>query len=401
MKKNPLIAVFLVVFIDLVGFGIVIPILPYYAKSFGAEATTLGWLMMCYSGMQFLFSPFWGSLSDRIGRRPVILTCLIGISASMALLGFAKSLVWLFAARLLAGFFGANISTAAAYIADVTKPEDRAKGMGMIGAAFGLGFLFGPALGGLLSQWGYGMGGYVAAVLAFLNFIFAVIVLKEPLLTAEIRAQHRSRPTFTAWRQTIAVPQTGLAVVLFFLVTMGIAQLETSFAFFLLARFHLDAVHAGWILALMALFMVGIQGGAIGKLVRWRGEAKLVVMGCGLMTGALLAAGFSRTLPIFIILLLFHSIGYAITNPSLSGLVSRHAPKEMQGSTMGIYQSAGSLARVMGPLAAGLLFDHLGITAPFLAASFLFAGALILSYARKQVWEQTNLKQVIPQSVTS
>src|SRR3989344_4688486 len=199
MKKNPLIAIFFVVFIDLVGFGIVIPILPYYAKSFGAQATTLGWLMMCYSGMQFLFSPFWGSLSDRIGRRPVILTCLVGISASMALLGFAKSLVWLFSARLLAGFFGANISTAAAYIADVTKPENRARGMGMIGAAFGLGFLFGPALGGILSRWGYGTGGYVAAGLALLNFLFAVMVLKEPRLSAEIRAQHRSHPTFKAW----------------------------------------------------------------------------------------------------------------------------------------------------------------------------------------------------------
>ncbi|MBI2339628.1 MAG: MFS transporter [Deltaproteobacteria bacterium] len=386
MKKNPLISIFLVVFIDLVGFGIVIPILPYYAKSFGAQATTLGWLMMCYSGMQFLFSPFWGSLSDRIGRRPVILTCLVGISASMALLGFAKSLVWLFAARLLAGFFGANISTAAAYIADITKPEDRAKGMGMIGAAFGLGFLFGPALGGILSRWGYGAAGYAAGVLALLNFLFALKVLKEPPLSTEIRAVHRSHLSWTAWRKTVTTPQTGLAVLLFFVVTMGIAQLETSFALFLLARFHLDAVHAGLILALMALALVGIQGGAIGRLVRWMGEARLVLAGCGIMAVTLFSAALSHAIAPFIIFLLLQSVGYAITNPSLSSLVSRHAPREVQGSTMGIYQSAGSLARVFGPVAAGVLFDHIGITAPFVAAGILFTAALVLVALGKQVW---------------
>src|SRR5262245_16201796 len=185
MKKSPLLIIFLVVFVDLVGFGIVIPILPYYAKSFGASATTLGILMMCYSGMQFLFSPFWGRLSDRIGRRPVILTSILGIGLSMVVLGFARSLAWLFAGRLMAGFFGANISAASAYIADVTPPEKRAKGMGLIGAAFGLGFLFGPALGGVLSRWGYGTAALVAAAISLFNFLFASLRLEEPRLSEE------------------------------------------------------------------------------------------------------------------------------------------------------------------------------------------------------------------------
>src|SRR3989338_6845379 len=178
MNKKPLLTIFLVVFIDLVGFGMIIPILPYYAVSFQASATTLGWLMMSYSAMQFVFSPFWGRLSDRIGRLPVLLACIAGIGVSMVLLGMAKSLIWLFAARILAGFFGANISAASAYIADVTKPSERAKGMGLIGAAFGLGFLFGPVLGGLLSKWGYGTAAYVAAGLSFGNLIFACLILK-------------------------------------------------------------------------------------------------------------------------------------------------------------------------------------------------------------------------------
>ena len=150
MQKRALVTIFLVVFIDLVGFGIIIPILPYYAKTFGANATILGLLMMCYSGMQFLFASFWGKLSDHYGRRPILLTTIAGITFSLFLLAWAPTLAWLFISRLLGGFFGANISTASAYIADITPPEKRAKGMGLVGAAFGLGFLFGPAIGGTL-----------------------------------------------------------------------------------------------------------------------------------------------------------------------------------------------------------------------------------------------------------
>ena len=149
MNKKQLLIIFLVVFIDLLGFGMVIPILPYYAKTFGASGVEVGWLMMSYSAMQFLFSPFWGRLSDKIGRRPVLLICLAGIGSSMVVLAMASSFMWLLVARVLAGFFGANISAASAYIADITTPENRAKGMGLIGAAFGAGFLFGPALGGV------------------------------------------------------------------------------------------------------------------------------------------------------------------------------------------------------------------------------------------------------------
>src|SRR3990167_3392392 len=237
MKKSPLLIIFLVIFIDLVGFGMVIPILPYYAKSFGASATILGILMMSYSVMQFLFAPFWGQISDRVGRRPILLMSILGIGLSMILVGFAQSLLWLFVGRILAGIFGANISTAAAYIADVTTPEERAKGMGLIGAAFGLGFLFGPALGGLLSHWGYGTAAYVAAGLSFGNFIFAYLKLEEPPLAAEVRQKHRNHFNKNFYLQTLSNPKTGLVVLMFFLVTFGFAQLETTFALFLLSRF--------------------------------------------------------------------------------------------------------------------------------------------------------------------
>ncbi len=386
MHKKSLLIVFLVVFIDLLGFGMVIPILPYYAKSFGASATTLGWLMMCYSAMQFLFSPFWGNFSDKLGRRPILLTSILGIGLSMIVLGFAPSLFWLFVGRILAGFFGANISAASAYIADVTVPEKRAKGMGMIGAAFGLGFLFGPALGGLLSQWGYGTVAYVAAALSLSNFFFAFFFLREPSITREERKTHRNRLDKNTWVQILSNPKTGLAILLFFFVTMGFAQLETTFALLLLERFGLNAKYAGEILALMAFVMIFVQGGAIGKLVKNFGEARLVLAGTALMALALATASYSDHLRVFVAALLFQALGFAITNPSLSSLVSRNADADKQGSTLGTYQSAGSLARVIGPLLAGFLFDHFGSKLPFLCASGLFSISFLICLSFGSLW---------------
>lgn len=384
--KNPLVTLFLVVFIDLLGFGIVIPIMPYYAKTFDASATTLGWLMMCYSAMQFIFSPFWGKLSDHIGRRPVILICLFGISLSMLLLGIAPVLSWLFVARLLAGFFGANISTAMAYIADVTKPEERSKGMGVIGAAFGLGFMFGPALGGLLSKWGYATAPLVAAGLAFFNFILAYFVLKEPLQSEEQRARNRHARGKGAWATALNCPQTATSIFIFFLVTLGIAQLETSFALYLGHRFQLDALHAGLLLALMAFVMALVQGKGIGKLAKKYGEIRLIITGCLLMAVALSSAIYSPSLFLFSTALTFHSIGYAITNPSLSGLTSKFAPIDQQGSIMGVFQSGGSLARVIGPVSAGYLYDKVSPSAPFQTAGLFFMLALLVMLIRKNLF---------------
>lgn len=376
-KKKALLSIFLVVFVDLVGFGMIIPILPYYAESFGASATVLGFLMMSYSGMQFLFSPFWGRLSDRVGRRPVLLICIIGIASSMLVLGFAKSLLWLFIGRVLAGFFGANISAAQAYIADVTPPEERAKGMGLIGAAFGLGFLFGPALGGFLSQWGYGTVAFAVAGLAVFNFFFAALFLKEPS-----RKTGRVSLNKKIWWRVVTRESTGLPILLFFLVTLGMAQLETSFAYFVLARFGLDAFHAGMILAGMALMMALIQGGAIGKLAKQFGEMRLVAVGVLFMVPGLLSASFVPHLKLFVLSMLIYVIGYSIVSPSLSSLVSKGGEKDFQGLTMGVYQSAGSMARILGPVMAGLLYDHLGIAAPFLSACTVFMIALAVQIVK-------------------
>jgi len=388
--RSSLLNIFLIVFIDLLGFGIVIPILPYYAESFGASALTLGLLLVCYSGMQFFFAPYWGNLSDKIGRRKVLLICILGIALSLLILGFAPTLTWLFIGRILAGFFGANISVASAYVADITQPENRAKGMGMVGAAIGMGFLFGPALGGILSQWGYGTAAFVAAGLAFLNFVFAYFTLVEPKISEEERGEHRSRFTWDLWWKTIRNPETGLAVSISFLVSMGHAQIETILAYFLLVRFDLGAMHAGFIMAFMAVFMVAIQGGAIGPLVKKIGEVKLLLFGIAFATLTITVAAPSKSLPLLVAFLSLYAVGYGVVNPALMGLISCYASRKEQGITMGVYRSSASLARIIGPLLAGFLFDAVSYESPFYSAALFILAAFVLLVVKQQVWAPSN-----------
>lgn len=383
MKRRPLIVIFAVVFFDLLGFGIVIPILPYYAKAYGASASTLGWLMTSYSLMQFFFAPLWGRLSDRIGRRPVLLASIAGGAVAMLVLGWAPSLFWLFVGRSLAGIFAANISTATAYIADVTSEDDRARGMGLIGAAFGLGFIFGPAFGGLLSDFGFGVPMFAAASLAIGNLVFAWFALEEPARAHGREATPAARRfDVLAIRSALSDSRTRVAVFLFFLVTVAFTQMEVALAFFVAARHGFDAQRTGWLLAMMGVVMVVVQGGLIGRLSRWAGETALIIAGTLLMALALVLVGSSaHTAPLYAGLALL-AFGNGITNPSLSSLASRGASPESRGATMGVYQSAGSLARVFGPLLAGYTYDHFGIGRPFLVA----AGLMALAFWGTGIW---------------
>ncbi len=370
MNSYSLLTLFLVVFFDLVGFGIVIPILPYYAQKFGGTAFELGWLMTSYSLMQFLFAPVWGRISDRIGRRPVLLISILGSTLSMLILGFAPSLKWLFWGRIFAGICGANISTAFAYISDITTEENRAKGMGIVGAGFGLGFIFGPAIGGLLSPYGYSVPMFFAAGLSFLNLVFATFKLKEPLLPEEMRRAHRNK-RFD--QKVLSHPKTRLAVFTFFVVTLAVTQLEVCFALYLNSKFSYDAKKAGILLALMGLVMAAIQGGLIGRLVKKWGELRLVYFGTGLCSFALFVFAGATQISVLVTALFFLALGHGMLHPCLSSLASLGAPKNLKGSTMGVFQSAGSLSRILGPPIAGWFYDHWGRESPF------FAGAILLA----------------------
>jgi multidrug resistance protein len=382
-KKSPLLSIFLVVFLDLVGFGIVIPILPYYAKSYGATALQMGFLMTCYSGMQFLFAPFWGSLSDRFGRRPILLITILGSALSSLFLGLSQTLTQLYLARIFAGFCGANISTASAYIADSTTEENRTKGMGIIGAGFGLGFIFGPAIGGIFSQFGMNIPMFIASGLSLLNLLLSFFHLKESLTSVELRSKNRVRRfDLGTIKESFGNPKTQLSILVFFLSTIAMTQMEVSFAYFMLQKHGINAQGAGWFLAFLGLIMAFVQGGGAGKLSKILGEPPLILIGLFTMACSLFLFGSSESMRFVWLSLFFLAFGNGLLSPSLSSLASKGALEHRRGATLGVYQSAGSLARIIGPPTAGWLFDHWGMSFPFYIAAEVSILAYFLFYFR-------------------
>lgn len=352
--------------VDLIGFGVVVPVLPFWATELGASPTTLGLLVTAYAAAQFVCAPLWGRLSDRVGRRPVMLATIAGTAASLLLLGLARSLPLLFVARALAGAFAANIGVASAYIADVTPAEERTRWMGMLGASFGVGFVLGPAIGGGLSLLSYQAPMLAAAALAACNVVYAALTLREP--ESRARAFEEGADRAGALRQ----PLVRRLCVANFAFTVAVNQLETVFALFMMHRFHYDASQVAVLLVAMAVLMGGIQGGGMKGLAARFGERSLVAGG-----GVLLAAGFLALPPVhsvglLVVPLALCAVGRAVLQPSLMSLVSVAAGARERGTVMGAFQASASLARVAGPLAAGFLYD-LSVPAPFVLAGVLVA----------------------------
>lgn len=360
MKRSPLLIIFITVFIDLIGFGIVIPVLPFYVEgtTFNASPRTVGLLFASYSIMQLIFSPILGRLSDRYGRRPILLISLIGTGIGFLILGFATTLWMLFAGRIIDGISGGNISTAQAYIADITTPENRAKGMGLIGAAFGLGFVFGPAIGGILSRWGIHVPFLFAAGLAFSNALLLYFLLPETVTT-----DHPARTSAATGRWTQladALRQSRLAFILsiYFLFVVAFSIMTTTFGLFTMYRFGYDAHDTGWLFVFVGIIGAIIQGGLIGRLVKRFGELPLVVVGAILFSASLFAIPFTGPQTGLLTLLLVggtFSIGNSLSTPALTGLASKSVGRGEQGGVLGVTQSVASLARTLGPLIAASL----------------------------------------------
>lgn len=333
--RSRLTIIFLTIFIDLLGFGLVLPALPFYAESYGAAPFVIGLLSMSYSLMQFLFSPFWGRISDRVGRRPIILMSLAGSCVAFLVFGLAASLPLLFVARTIAGIFSsASLPTAQAYIADSTTPENRAKGMGLIGAAFGLGFIFGPALGGLLTRFGYGVPALVASGLAFCNFVWAYFALPESLH----KDHRRITPSYLSparLKETFGDSRLAFLLIIFFLHVFAFSNMESTFALFNEHRVGLDAFGVGALLAEVGIVAVIIQGLFTGKLTKRFGEINLTIAGIGLMSLGLFLTAFVTTLTQMIFVVPLYALGSSISSPAMNSLISRSAPAGKTGRNSG------------------------------------------------------------------
>ncbi|NNL66457.1 MAG: MFS transporter [Myxococcales bacterium] len=369
-RTRALLAVLSVVVVDLVGFGIAIPVLPFLARDFDATGVQLGLILTAYAGAQFAFAPVWGRLSDRIGRRRVMLATIAGTSAALLWLGLADSLLTLFLARLLAGAFSANVSVAAAYITDVTDESERTTWMGRLGACFGVGFVLGPALGAAFSGWGHGAPMLVAAALAAGNLAYAWFALAEP--AREPVAPDAAAPERVGRFAALAEPTVRRVCLLNLAFSIAVVQLETVFAFFMNDRFGYGVFEVAWIFVGMAVLMGGIQGGGMKALSARFAEGQMLRAGSLLLAVSIAWVPLAGSVAVLLIPLAFSAVGRAVLQPSMMSLVSLRARPEHRGVVLGTFQSFASLGRVVGPVAAGLLYDAK------IAAPFWFASALLL-----------------------
>jgi DHA1 family tetracycline resistance protein-like MFS transporter len=392
MRKASLGTLFLTVFLDLLGFGLVIPFLPGVARHLGASDMVATLPAVAYSLMQFLFIPIWGRLSDRVGRRPVLLWSIAATAAGMTLLGLSQSLVLLFVARFWSGIATANIAVAQAYIADVTTPDKRARGMGIIGMAFGLGFILGPFMGGLLGRVSvFGRPGalaaFVAAGLSVVNLFLAMATLPESL-PPEARGKSVRRATpldFDELRAAVAQPGVGHAMAINFIMIFWFAGMEQTFRLFTEDAFGMSDWGTGRIFGLIGIVSATVQGGLISRLSRAFGEARLVRSGVAVQALAFALLGVCPRLGHFALAGLLVSAGLiafgnGLVTPTLPAYVSKRAVAGTQGVTLGALQSASALARVLGPAAGGFLYQTINPSAPYyIGAAGLILGALVAS----------------------
>lgn len=380
--KKPLIVIFLTVFIYLLGFGMIIPVLPILSTHYGASPLQAGLLMSSYSLMQFLFSPFWGKLSDKFGRRPILMYCLLGEAISYLILALSRSLEMLFVARIMTGFFGASISTASAYVSDVTTPQERSKGMALIGAAFGLGFLFGPAIGGGLTVWAENLSsdtGFIAsfssygvALLCSFTFVFAFFNLKESI-SAENRAKttDHKKNRFDHLLKYFQMPTVGKLMSSFGLATLSMAMMEATLVLFMKQKYNWSIKEVSFGFAYVGIIIVFTQGFLVRKLIPKFGERYVLRLGLFFMTLGLAGIGIAPDLPSMAIVMTFLSLGNGLTNPSFLGSISLLVPADEQGLALGTTQSLSALGRVIGPATGGFLFGHFTDNSPFLLGGFL------------------------------
>lgn len=383
MLRKKLGVIFAVVFIDFLGLSFILPLYPELADRFGLSATMITLLAASYALMQFIFSPVLGRLSDKIGRRPVLLISSFGTAVSFVFFGLANSVWLLFATRIFSGIFSASAAAAQAYIADSTHHENRTEGMGIVGAALGLGLIFGPAMSGFLGRYGFNMPAFGAAALAVVNSILIFFFLKESL-KKENRSKSETRFFHFSLRQfkdEFHKPLMGSILMTYFLTMFSLAAIQNIAILFSEDRFHLTMSESGYFLALIGAILVLIQGLMVGRAARAVGESKLVIWGITLMIGGYFLVPFAMRLWTLALFGGLVTLGAGLYLPSINSLISKKASPEESGKVFGITQAMVGVALILGPVLGGLLYDVFGSGSPFFVASF--TALISLFYAAK------------------
>ncbi len=379
-NNSKLITIFLIVFIDLLGFGLILPLLPYIAESYAANPFVIGVLSATYSLFQFIAGPILGRLSDRYGRKKILIISQIGSVLGYLILATANSLPLLFLSRIIDGITGGNISIAQAYMADITDKKTRAKGMGLLGAAFGLGFMLGPATGGYLSRFGFAIPALVAALIGTLTTLMTVLFLKE---TVNLKVSTRSSNTKLTWekfRQLLSKQPIGLLIIVSFLISLGFAGMQGTYAIWAQDTFNWGPSQVGSIFAYIGILSIIIQTQLLHRLISYFGEKKLLIISLPLLALGFLFLSLTRALPLHLFANFFIVLGNSLANPTLNALATENIEPSEYGETLGVLQSASSLGRIIGPAMAGELYFVIGKNVRFqLSAIILVLTTFYLS----------------------
>lgn len=383
-RKTQFIVIFLTILLSTIGFGVCIPVLPLYAEQFGATELQNGLLVGVFSLMVFVAAPLWGKLSDRIGRRPVLIISVLGSALGYFLMGWADTLWLLFVSRIIDGASGGNVATAQAYIADITTPENRSKAMGMIGAAFGLGFIFGPVIGGLMAEVSPHAPFYLVAVMCVMNALLVWTALPESLPPEQRTAQGVQAPLREMTQHGDGALFVTVAVA-YFVSLASMSVMTAVFALFGKERFGLDGKQIGYIMAVIGFIGVLMQGGIIRRLLPKYGESHLARFGMAALAVSFVLLPLCGSVKALVGVSVLIAVGNSLIQPTLNGLGSRSMEAGWQGRAMGVLQSAGSLGRALGPMLGGWLLgfdsghEHYGRT-PFWVAAVLMLATLVYAF---------------------
>lgn len=403
MKKYALATVYLTVFLDILSFGIIIPLLPFYAQKFGANATIVGLLMSSTAVAQFLFNPIWGRFSDKFGRRPVMLLTVLGSAIAYTLFGFASSILVLFISRILAGVTGATIGVAQSYITDLTTKENRSKVLGQLSAAFSLGFVFGPVLSGFLAnpdfykslnlgflaEYSYSIPGYIAGFMSLINFIMVYFFLTESNKTVKHVEKKNTAFDWASFKEVMKNNEMIMLIGIQFISMVSMSNLFSTFALFLQYRFNYGIFESSMMFAYFGVCSAFIQGFLVGKLVKVVGEVKLLSISAFFITLGMFMISYMPNIYLILIASTFIFFGNGTINPCLTSLITQRANDAQTGVTLGVSQSVSSLGRIFGPLWGGFIFQFAGYHYPYITAGVFALISFIMSFKFFEVYKKS------------